>query len=420
MVARALRRALRKHHWSVQEQLVPLDDKTSEISLPSKRKSAERGVHVFFEELFPRCGHDREYLKHPNVVFFNLRHFKLQKHCEADGLAFCSRYLMQCFLYEAALQDLPLPPAAWAPLPLPLHDFPSGYPSLGAHFDQRELAALSREVHLGHAVRHQKSDPFATLCIMHHLNALAQKYSQKPFRLMVCAYDMPRFSEAQKAIPIPPDTLNSLVPIEPLKNAAMISIMRHACYSLCYDTVVEAFGFYPVESVYCGCPVFTNGSGNLRYLLPRQSGIEIHETPEMYLGRPEDRARAYFAVAERIFRIVTEGSGAALCQRGARYIDRHYSFPVFARKFGSLLTAASRFHKAKSLRQGQAAAPKQPRISPYLRMASWKTGQFVTDLGTLAVPAELSVQWERVLYGNEPTSVLQGSAIPPVIGFSRR
>ena len=50
---------------------------------------------------------------------------------------------------------------------------------------------------------------------------------------------------------------------------------------LAYNTFPEPFGFYVLESVHNGTPVYTNGAGNNRFLLPPGHGIVVQETGEM-------------------------------------------------------------------------------------------------------------------------------------------
>ena len=98
---------------------------------------------MFFEELFARCTRDDELTRYRNLVFFNLPFFRFPEHCDADGLIFNSRYLMSCFRHEAFLKNAALPPTTYAPLELPLYDFPDGYPSVGGSLDRKELKALT-------------------------------------------------------------------------------------------------------------------------------------------------------------------------------------------------------------------------------------------------------------------------------------
>lgn len=419
LVARSLRRSLRDHDHAVHEMLVPLRDKTSAITLPQRRARSGRGVHVFFEELFPRCVRDEQFVQHPSLVFFNLPFFRVPEHCRADGLIFNSKYLMDCFDYEAFAKDVTPPPMTYASLELPLHDFPDGYPSYGVRMDRRSLGLLADQVYLGHALRPGKFDCFATLSIIHHLNQLACARSTKPFLLVVPALDVPALLAALRDMPIPPDTIESFLPVGHLDNRSVVSVMRLAKFSLCYDTFVEAFGFYPVESVYCGCPVFTNGSGNLRHLLPAGAGIEVREDFGMYFGPIDARVTAYRSVAERVFRVVTEGGGDASCRRGVRYIDQHYSQAAFAQKIGRMIRAVHERRRAKAIRKPPADAARVARVSPYLRMADWERGRFVTDLGQVEVAAPVATRWKQLLSATELPPDLGGPAIPRSIGALR-
>jgi hypothetical protein len=419
LVARSLRHSLRDHDHAVHEMLVPVRDKTSAITLPRRGTGSERGVHVVFEELFPRCVRNEQFLQHPSLVFFNLAFFRVPEHCSADGLIFNSRYLMDCFGYEAFTKNVTPPPMTYASLELPLHDFPDGYPSYGARMDRRALGLLADQVYLGHALRSRKFDCFAMLSIIHHLNQLADARSSKRFLLLVPALDFPALQAALREMPIPADTIESFLPVGHLDNRSVVSVMRLAKFSLCYDTFVEAFGFYPVESVYCGCPVFTNGSGNLRHLLPADAGIEVSEDLRMYFGPVDARIRAYRRVAERVFHVVTEGGGPALCRRGARYIDQHYSRAAFAQQIGRMVRAVHELRRTRAIRKPPADAARVACVSPYLRIADWRRGRFVTDLGQVEVAPELAARWKQLLSATKLPPQLSGSAIPRSIGALR-
>ena len=419
LVARSLRHSLRDHDHAVHEMLVPTRDKTSAITLPQRGARSGRGVHVVFEELFPRCVPNEQFLQHPSLVFFNLACFRLPEHCSADGLIFNSRYLMECFRYEAFTKNATPPPMTYASLELPLHDFPDGYPSYGDRIDRKALGLLADQVYLGHALRLRKFDCFATLSIMHHLNQLAAARSSKRFLLLVPALDFPALQAALRDMPIPPDTIESFLPVGHLDNRSVISVMRLAKFGLCYDTFVEAFGFYPVESVYCGCPVFTNGNGNLRHLLPANAGIEVREDFPMYFGPIEARVRAYRSVADRVFRVATEGDGPGLCRRGIRYIDQHYSRAAFGQQIGRMIRAVHERRRTGAVRKRPADAARVARVSPYLRMADWKRGRFVTDLGQVEVAAPVAARWRQLLSATKLPPELGEPAIPRSIGALR-
>jgi len=419
IVARSLTHSLRRHDHAVRELWVPLSDKHSAISLPRRRSASAEGVHLFFEELFARCVRDAEFQRWPSVVFFNLPHFRFPEQCEADGLIFNSKYLMDCFRHEAFARNLALPPMTCAPLELPLHAFPDGYPSPGNRLARKLIGDLADQVHLGHALRPGKADRFATLSIMHHLNQMAIACATKPFLLMISARDRPDFEQTLRDMPIPAETLESLLPVPHLTNRSLVSVMRHSKFGLCHDTFVEAFGFYPVESVYSGCPVFTNGAANLRHLLPARSGIEVQDDFAMHFGPLDERVEAYRAVAERVFRVVMAGEGPALCERGARYIDRHYCQAAFSERVGRLLSQARRFHRSKPGRRGHDQPGRAAQVSPYLRLADWKHGRFVTDLGNVEVAADVAAEWQRVLSSSAPPRDTSGPAIPLCIGAVR-
>lgn len=372
-VAHAFADALEKWGHDVRELYVPLKDKTSRLRLPPAADPRARGFHIFFEELFLRTERDAEYARAPKVVYFNLHFFaQIERFCRADALIFNSKYLMDCFAAQCARRKLRAPYLGYVPLPVPLLDFPDGYASYGDRIRASALKDLRKTAFVGHAMRGRKADCFSTLAILHLLNGESRRRGTKPFKLLVPASDMPRFKAERERSGLPKSALRHLVPVPHLQNRSMVQVMRNSDFALCYDRVVEAFGFYPVESVYSGCPVFTNGAGNLRHLLPIGCGIAVDENIGMYFGTTEERLRAHGAVAKAILESVVSGTGAKACRKGRNYIRKFYSPAAFARKLKAELGKA---RKAKAKATKTKTSP-----NPYLRLADFRAGRFVTDL----------------------------------------
>ena len=395
VVTHYLRKSLQALGYKVAELYVPLTDKTSVIRVPRIDRPSPEDVRVFFEELFVRAEDTPEFWKTKNVSFFNLLATEgLERQGQADLVLMNSKFMVDAFKVEMSERGAALPVRlGWVPLPLPLFDFPKGYPSGGGAIGRGDFRALARDAHVGHAVRPHKMDCFATLSILHHLNEGASKAGTKPFSLVVPQVDFDRCEQAIDAIPLPKDVLDALVPIPYINNRSMIWIMSQSSFGLCYDHFVEPFGYYPIESVYVGCPVFANGAGNVRHVLPKGSGIFTHETMAMHFGSLEERVAAYQPVATAIARTVSRPRSKA-CGKGADYIRKHHRPQDFTAAMERHLHAL--FHERPPRRP-----PPRFLTSPYLRLADWERGRFVTDHGNIDQDPR-APEWKQLLAGKAP------------------
>ncbi len=211
-------------------------------------------------------------------------------------------------------------------LPLPSVEEPDGSRRMSGADVPRAVRALleSGEV-IGHALQPGKHDFSASVSILFYLNEMARKDGRPAVRLLVADTDLTaeRVAALQKVLRLvgrsPEDFY---VPVPRLSHRALFKTMRACAFGLSYNTVPESFGFYVLESVHNGCPLFTNGVGNIRHLLPPGHGIEVFEDFAMTQGRPE----AYEAVARRIHDALADRAARGRqCRRGASYIDAHYN-----------------------------------------------------------------------------------------------
>jgi hypothetical protein len=86
----------------------------------------------------------------------------------------------------------------------------------------------------------------------------------------------------------------------------------------------EPFGFYVLEPVFHGCPVYTNAIRNNRFLLPPQHGIVVDQTLAM-TGAMVD-AQAYRHVAARVYEDLADPAGSREdCARGAGLMRSRWS-----------------------------------------------------------------------------------------------
>ncbi|WP_426751169.1 glycosyltransferase [Myxococcus sp. Y35] len=225
--------------------------------------------------------------------------------------------------------------------PLPCVDEAGGHPELkGAELPDGLRAALEGRDVIGHAIQPRKPDWGAVSAIMLNLNALAVEHGQQQrFRLVIDEEDFgllkqafvrgdPAAQVAQMGLDALGLTLEDmLIPTEKLSQPALFHLFRAARFGLAYNGFPEPFGFYVLESVFNGCPVYTNGSGNNRFALPPGHGIHVQETADMHRGD----VGAYAEVAARILADVdAPASTREACQRGREYIQRTFTHSAFA------------------------------------------------------------------------------------------
>jgi len=205
------------------------------------------------------------------------------------------------------------------PEPLGALDFPDGYPSSGEKLGSELRHLLRGDDCLGHALRPLKPDPVAVVSILHGMQT-----GKRAARLFVSASDLQELRLAALSLGLE-NTLAFLQPVPWLANRELVSLMRRCDFALLYDRFPEPFGLYPLESVLQGTPVYTNGAGNLRHLLPPGCGIRVEDHDDFH------------GIGRRILWDVLSGSGRRACVRGARLIRAKYGQKAFFRGFSSFV-----------------------------------------------------------------------------------
>jgi hypothetical protein len=239
-------------------------------------------------------------------------------------------------------------------LPVPLLERPEGVLMDGPEALPRVAEeALAGDDVLGHCVA-GKLDEKAVYATMLALNMMAaQGGIGRRFRLFVerFLYDgmqaalsddagerAAEFAPLKAALGALRMTIDDiLIPVPRLAQSALFRLMRRCRFGLFYHWFPEPFGLHPLESVCLGCPIYTNGAGNLRFLLPEGHGIEVLESEGMATGNPA----AYRAVAERIFRdaVLSPAAAAEGCRRGAEFVARTYNRDAMRRDVEARLAA---------------------------------------------------------------------------------
>jgi hypothetical protein len=261
---------------------------------------------------------------------------------------------------------------AAVPLALPCVEEPDGSDMQGAEIPLEVRALLDSGDVVGHALQPHKQDVLATVSILLTLNELAREAGGRPVRLLTMAVNlsgdrlewMRRLMEPRGWTPE-----DLFVPVPGLNPRALFQLMRQCAFGLAYNIVPETFGFYVLESVHNGCPVFTNGCGNMRHLLPEGHGLEVFETAAMVQGNPG----AYQAVAHRIHAALSDRAALqARCAMGRAYIGARYNRGAMQAALGAAL-----------------ALPEAPpldfeslqvEIGPLVRMHDRAAGIVVSDL----------------------------------------
>jgi hypothetical protein len=295
-----------------------------------------------------------------------------------------------------------LPRRAHLVAPLPCVEEPQGHPLFtGAELPGHVLRALEAGDVVGHAIQPGKPDWLAVLSILMHLNVLAREHGGRRFRLVVpqedygwmeyslmrgFPMDMSMLREALEGLELKLEDL--LLPVPKLSHRALFSLQRQARFGLAYNTFPEPFGFYVLESVFNGCPVYTNGVGNNRHSLPPDHGIIVHQDAEMAFGN----GLAYMAVAQRIFDDAARPEGMrAACARGRDYISRTYTRAAFS---SSVKAALERMEPGKAA-GGDTFDSLRVDWSPLVRLVEEETGRVVTDYEPVILsPDELKLLGE--------------------------
>jgi hypothetical protein len=291
-------------------------------------------------------------------------------------------------------------------LALPYLGEPGGGRTAPEAMPREVLAALDGGDVLGHCVA-SKIDERATYSILLALNGMARESGLGTrFRLFIesATYEgVRRWLAAATPGEVPPQVAplkaqldrlgltidDILIPIPRLPQASLFKLLGACSFGLLYNWVPEPFGLLPLESICHACPVYTNGVGNLRYLLPAGCGIEVLDTEGMAFGDPA----AYLEVARRIFHDATAAREAARagCRRGTEHIAASYSRQAMRRDVEARLAQLEEppaEHDLASARIG---------LSPLVRSWNPETRCLLSDYRSARLPTPLALLLEEIL-----------------------
>ncbi|NBD11330.1 MULTISPECIES: glycosyltransferase [Corallococcus] len=267
----------------------------------------------------------------------------------------------------------------------------------GAQIPERVQQALDAGDVLGHALQPRKPDWYAVLNILVHLNLQSREANGPRYRLIVDAEDFALIdysythgfpfdvSAARSMLDAMGFTLaDLLIPVRFLNQAALFRLFELTKFGLSFNVYPEPFGFYPMESVYQGCPVYTNGIGNNRFGLPPGHGVRVFDNVDMAFGDPFSFQEVANAILEDVRsrdRVTQE------CARGREFITRHFDRDSFTRTWRECL---ARLDAPKpEPRPFESLHVKQ---SPMVRKVDEDTGRVVSDFERLTLePRELAL-----------------------------
>lgn len=262
--------------------------------------------------------------------------------------------------------------------------------------DREELSQLPPAVKqaikdgdlLGHALQPGKSDRFAHLEIMFHLSRVAAEQGRKAL-LLVTEVDFASFG-TYLMDPTNPWAIrfqgqlkqaglqlkDLMIPMPRLPRNQLFRIFQSCTFGLSYNVVPEAFGIYVLESVFHGCPVYTNGSGNMRHVLPENNGIHVIESEDMVFGA----RNGYTEVAARILHDSAAGRDATkkACARGRDFILKNYCHETMKKDLTDCLSSLD--HKDQSVVKTLDPGHLTIRLGPLVRSWNHRTGALISDL----------------------------------------
>ena len=276
-------------------------------------------------------------------------------------------------------------------LAVPCTEEASGFiESLGESLPHEVAAILDGQDIVGHALQGSaKIDRKATVATMIYANRVAlERGLARRVRLLVRADELGALSEQLEHVEMLRGAFADLrlsvddvfVPVPLLRQRDLYDVFARCQFGLAYNVYPEPFGFYVLESVFSGCPVYTNGAGAMRSTLPPGHGIHVYETEGMALGDLSE----YAAVAETIVGDVAACARlTAQCQLGREYITTHYGRRNTYSDMNRCLARAE-------------SVPREPvwefqdlvlALSPLVRIWNAATGALVSDYTAMRLAA---------------------------------
>lgn len=283
---------------------------------------------------------------------------------------------------------------------------------LGAELPEQIVRAAEAGDVLGHALQPRKPDWYAVLNILVHLNLMSREEGGPRYRLVVDAEDFALIDYSfGHGFPLdmtgPRSLLDALgmkvedllIPVRFLSQQALFQFFKLTKFGLSYNVYPEPFGFYPLESVFYGCPVYTNGIGNNRFNVPPGHGVRVIESVDMAFGDPS----AFQEVAKAIIEDVRSRDAITKdCARGREYVLNHFRREDFSRTWRACMARLE-----QPLPEPEPFESLHVLRSPLVRQLEEETGRVVSDFERLTLePREVGMLREAM--GRPVGEVLRG------------
>ena len=140
------------------------------------------------------------------------------------------------------------------------------------------------------------------------------------------------------------DVRDSFVYTDRLPQSDLHRLFSMSSLGLCYNEAPESFGMYVLESILNGCPIFSNGSGNMRYSLPANHGHYIKESHDIYI---RNKNGLKMLASEIISKLGSSSLGLEIF-RGQDFIQSNYNVRLFKREFRNIVkTLSCRNHQCQ-------------------------------------------------------------------------
>lgn len=183
-----------------------------------------------------------------------------------------------------------------------------------------------------------------------------------------------------------------------INQSDLFRLMRQSAFALAFNTIPESFGLMPLECILNGCVVYTNGSGNIRHLLPPDHGITVFDTE----GIASSETAEIQCIARSIYSSIGNSTGLsramAEIECGRTLIRSRYSVLAFENSCAELLNR----------KQNQTLTDRDLVLAPGPLVRAWnrESGTILSDIGTVQLSQE---QCSRIrpLFGRSPADLFE-------------
>jgi hypothetical protein len=237
------------------------------------------------------------------------------------------------------------------------------------------------------------------------INMIARQHADgRRFRLIVPEQKLSHVLELMRRLPSEHPLIMALSTLQmtwrdvylPLPGWAQQSdlfrLMPLSRFFLSFNRIPEPFGMMQLECVLQGCPVYTNGSGNLRFLLPHSgNGMRVEDTEGLLDGDLDEHLRVAALIYGNAIQLDRDGTSPIRedLARGQGFIRENYSRKVFLESFSAMLG------------RSRPAAPSphemQLDLSPTVRQWNRSSGRMLTDAGNHFLEHPQTKELERLL-----------------------